>query len=260
MTRAFEIRLQLFVLSFCQFSRDSLSTLGIEENHILAVDLFALLWCRIRARNVEIPVLHEVEISIAAACFSPTRKPRVAVRHRSNALVIRWWFGLDLLGAFFKISGKLRRRPTKTQPRHDERQQSQRKGYKKAVFGAAARESVHARDPPTVRSLRATNADFCGQAGRRCSNTATVSCKLFIEANSALIEDQSLNRVLSLPTKGSDHEVSKDDCNRGVSCRDRLFNICIWLGRPCATRFLSVTCVILVQWGGVGGSNVRPLL
>jgi len=36
----------------------------------------------------------------------------------------------------------------------------------------------------------------------------------------------------------------------GVSRGDRLFNICIWLGRPCATRFLSVTCVILVQWGG----------
>jgi hypothetical protein len=40
----------------------------------------------------------------------------------------RWGFGLDLLGAFFKISGKLRWRPTKTQPQHDERKQSQRNG------------------------------------------------------------------------------------------------------------------------------------
>ncbi len=165
MTHAFEIRPKLFVLSFCQFSRDSLSTLGIEENHILAVDLFALLWCRIRARNVEIPVLHEVEICIAPACFSPACKPRVAVRHRSTALVIRWAFGLDLLGAFFKISGMLRRRPTKTQPQRDERKQSQRNGCKKALFGAAARETVHARDPTPIRSLRAANADFCGQAG-----------------------------------------------------------------------------------------------
>jgi len=160
LTRAFEIRLQLFVPSFCQFSRDSLSTLGIEENHILAVDLFALLRCRIRTRNVEIPVLHEVEICIAAACFSPTCKASVAAHHQNTALVIRWGFGLDLLGAFFKISGKLRRRPTKTQPQHDERKQSQRNECNKALFGAAVWETVHARDPPPIRSLRAANADF----------------------------------------------------------------------------------------------------
>ncbi len=50
---------------------------GIEESHILAIDLLALLGCRIGTRNVEIPVLHEVVICIAAARFSPARKPRV---------------------------------------------------------------------------------------------------------------------------------------------------------------------------------------
>src|SRR5664280_1132877 len=94
-TRAFQIRLELFVLSFCQFSRDSFSPLGIEESHILVIDPLALLCRRIRARSVEIPILHEVVICVAAARFSPARKPRVAVRHQSTALVIRWGVGLD---------------------------------------------------------------------------------------------------------------------------------------------------------------------
>jgi site-specific DNA recombinase len=64
LTRAFEISPKLFVLSFCQFSRDSLSSLGIEETHILEIDLLALVCCRIGARNVEMAVLHEVVIGI----------------------------------------------------------------------------------------------------------------------------------------------------------------------------------------------------
>jgi hypothetical protein len=163
LTRAFQIRLELIALSSCQFSRNTLSPLGIEERHILAVDLLALLCCRIGARNVEIPVLHEVVIRIAAVRFSPARKPRVAVRHQS-ALVIRWGCGLDLFDALLKISGKLRRRPTKTQPQDDERKRTQRNGYDKVLFGVPAPETVHALDSPLIRSLRAANAGFCGQA------------------------------------------------------------------------------------------------
>ena len=85
MTRAFQIRPKLFVLSFCQLSRNSFSPLGIKEAHIRAIDLFALLRCRIRARNVKIPVLHEVVIGIAAAGFSPACKPRAAFRRQSTA-------------------------------------------------------------------------------------------------------------------------------------------------------------------------------
>jgi hypothetical protein len=96
LTRAFQIRPELLVLSFCQFSRNSFSPLGIEETHILAIDLLALLCRRIRARNVEIPVLHEVVIGIAAARFSPACKPCAAICHQSTALVIRRGFGLYL--------------------------------------------------------------------------------------------------------------------------------------------------------------------
>ena len=52
-----------------------------------------------------------------------------------------------------------------TQPQHDERKQSQRNGCKKALFGAAVWETVHARDPPPIRSLRAANADFLRASG-----------------------------------------------------------------------------------------------
>ena len=88
MTHAFEIRPKPFVLSFGQLSRDRLAPLGIEESHIRVVDLLALFCGRIGADNVEIPILHEVEIGIAAAGFSSTCKPHVAVRQQSNALVI----------------------------------------------------------------------------------------------------------------------------------------------------------------------------
>jgi hypothetical protein len=184
LTRAIQIRLRLFVLFFCQFSRDTFSPLGIEESHILAVDLLALLCCRIRARDVEIPVLHEVVICIAAARFSPARKPRVAVRHQSTAFVIRWGFGLDLFDAFFKISGKLRRRPTKTRPQDDERKQSQLNGYDKALFGVPAPETVHALDSPPIRSLRAANAGFLRSSISVVVATQPQSAGLFIEANS----------------------------------------------------------------------------
>jgi hypothetical protein len=96
--------------------RNSFSPLGIKEVHIRAIDLLALLCCRIRARNVEITVLHEVVIGIAAARFSPARKPRVTRLHQSTALRIRWGFGMDLFDAVFKILGRLRRRPTNIQP------------------------------------------------------------------------------------------------------------------------------------------------
>jgi hypothetical protein len=105
---ALDIRPELFVLSFGQRSRDSLAPLRIEESHVRAIDLFALFCCRIGARNVEIPILHEVVICIAATRFSPTCKPHVAVRHQGTALVIRWALGFDLFDARFKIAGRLR--------------------------------------------------------------------------------------------------------------------------------------------------------
>ena len=124
MTRPFEIDPKLFVLSFCQFSRNSFSPLSIQVVNIFPIDLFAFLCRRIRACDVENPVLHEVVIRVAAVCFSPARKPGVAVRHQSTDPVIRWRVGLNLFDAFFKILGKLRLRPAETQPQDEKRKQS----------------------------------------------------------------------------------------------------------------------------------------
>jgi hypothetical protein len=110
--------------------------LGIEESHVRAVDLLVLFCCRIGTRNVESPTLHEVEISIATAGFSPACKTHVAVRHQSNALVVRWPFGLDLFDALFKITGKLKLRLLETQPQGDERKQNPRDMYYKTPFDA----------------------------------------------------------------------------------------------------------------------------
>lgn len=105
MTPAFEIRPELFVESFSQRRRHGLAPLGIEESHIFAIDLLALLFRQIGARNVKIPILHEVVIGIAASRFSPTCKPHVTIRHQGTALVIRRALGFDLLDARFKITG-----------------------------------------------------------------------------------------------------------------------------------------------------------
>jgi len=136
LTHVFEIRPKPLVLSFGKLSQDSLAPLGIEESHVRAVDLLVFVCSRIWARNVESPTLHEVEISITTAGFSPACKTHVAVRHQSNALVIRWPFGLDLFDAFFKITGRLKPRLSKTQPQDHERKQNPRDMYYKTPFEA----------------------------------------------------------------------------------------------------------------------------
>ena len=180
MTRAFYFRLKLFVLFSCQVSRHSLSPLGIEEAHILAIDLLALFRRRIGARNVEIPVLHEVVISIASAGFAPACEPRVTARLQSTAFVVRWAFGLVLLDALFKIPGRLSRRPTKTQPPDAEREQSQRNECDHKRFGATAQKTVHALESPTICTLMQQMRVFAGKH-LRCSNAATVS-RIFYRA------------------------------------------------------------------------------
>ena len=93
MTRPFKIGPKLFVLSFCQFSRNSFSPLSIEVVDILPIDLFAFLCGRIGACDVENPVLHEVVIRVAAGCLSPapqTGRCSPSLEHRPRHSVGRW--------------------------------------------------------------------------------------------------------------------------------------------------------------------------
>jgi hypothetical protein len=57
----------------------------------------------------------------------------------------------------------------------------------------------------------------------------------------AMIEHHSSNRIRSLAPKGSGHAIRESYCGLGVSCGDRLFDICIQLDQPCAARLLRAT-------------------
>ncbi|HEY4781996.1 MAG TPA: hypothetical protein VIH54_09275, partial [Chthoniobacterales bacterium] len=57
---------------------------------------------------------------------------RVAARHQSTALIIRW--RLDLFDALFKIQSRLGWRPMNTQPKDDKRQRNQRNSRSKCFL------------------------------------------------------------------------------------------------------------------------------
>jgi hypothetical protein len=103
-------------------------------------------------------------VRLAAARFSAARKALLAVRHGRRALG-RWGRGVNLLGAFFKIPGRLRRRPARTQPQLRRVQARPTRQPLQGVFWRCHLvERTSARFPPPIRPLRASNADFCGQA------------------------------------------------------------------------------------------------
>src|SRR5712672_1917853 len=58
--------------------RDGALPLPVEKRGILFVDVLLFFWRRIRTRDIEAPVLHEIEIAIAAAYLAPSGKFRVA--------------------------------------------------------------------------------------------------------------------------------------------------------------------------------------
>src|SRR5450432_3046473 len=69
----------LLLLLFRQSRRDDAALPAIQEFGILFVDLPELLRGRIRTDDVEMPVLHEIIISIAAAGFAPAGEFRLAL-------------------------------------------------------------------------------------------------------------------------------------------------------------------------------------
>ena len=195
MTRAFEIRPQLFVLSFCQFSRDSLSTLGIEENHILAVDLFALLWCRIRAGNVEIPVLHESRNMYSRRLlFADLQTARCSpsLKHRAR----------HSMGIWLRPARRTLQNPGQPEAATHDNPAIGRRAQAKPARQTLQdtfwrRRSVHgtcAISPP-IRPLRGANAGFCGQA---CSSMWQRSHSRPVCSSwrtLAIIENKSLDRI-----------------------------------------------------------------
>jgi len=113
--------LQLLRLLFCrERRRDIALPLAIEELGILFVDLLLLFRCRIRTGDIEGPVLHEVEIRVAAAGLAPSGKFCVAFdqRRRLGFPGRRLFRGV---GAFLIIDGRTRAPPPRLGTRRRQR-------------------------------------------------------------------------------------------------------------------------------------------
>ena len=181
--RPFHIRPELFVPSCCQFSRNSFSPLGIQVTHILAINPFAFICRRIRARNIEIPVLHEVVVGVAAVRPSPRRKAHVAVRHQSTEFVIRRGSCLNQFDAFFKIPGRPRLRSAKTQPDDDQRKQSSRDRRQEAHNCARVPQTTHPQHSPSSSPTTGSDCGFLRASSALCCSIATAA-RFFFPANS----------------------------------------------------------------------------
>src|SRR6266853_3374528 len=78
--------LQLLLLLFCrELRRSGAAPLTVEMSYILLVDLLLLLRRRVRTRNIEASVLHEIEIGIAATRLAASGKFRVAFGERRGS-------------------------------------------------------------------------------------------------------------------------------------------------------------------------------
>src|SRR5712692_3884085 len=100
--------LQLLLLLFCrELRRSGAAPLTIEMGYILLVDVLLLLRRRVRARDIETSVLHEIEIGVAAAWLAASGKFRVAFGERRGSRFLARRL-LRSVGAFLEIGGPAR--------------------------------------------------------------------------------------------------------------------------------------------------------
>ncbi len=98
----------LQLLLFCrELRRGGAAPLTVEMDYILLVDLLLFLRRRIRTRNIETSVLHEIEIGVAATWLAPSGKFRVAFgKRRGFRFLARRLF--RNVGACLEIGGPAR--------------------------------------------------------------------------------------------------------------------------------------------------------
>lgn len=100
--------LQLLLLLFCrQLRRGGAAPLTVEMGYILLVDLLLFLRRRVRTRDIEASVLHEIEIGIAATWLAASGKFRVAFGERRGSRFLARRL-LGDVGAFLEIGGAAR--------------------------------------------------------------------------------------------------------------------------------------------------------
>ena len=95
-----------------QFGRKHVAPFVIKEMHVFKIDALPLLGRGIGASNIEVPVLHEIVVGVAAVRFSTTSKACPTGGHQSIAFG-RWGI-VSLLRAFLRISGSIKGRPPYT--------------------------------------------------------------------------------------------------------------------------------------------------
>ena len=99
--------LQLLLLLPCRELRRGAAPLAFEMGYILLVDLLLFLRRRVRARDVEASVLHEVEIGIAATGLAASGEFRVAFAERRGSRFLARHLFRDV-GALLEIHGPAR--------------------------------------------------------------------------------------------------------------------------------------------------------
>src|ERR1700761_9804598 len=109
LTRGFDIDAELLVLLGGERRRNRLAPLRLEVTDIFAVDRLALVRGRIGTRDVELLVLHEIVIAVAAVRLAPSRKPRAAAGDQIAGFIAGQALGLRPLDTIFVIARPNRR-------------------------------------------------------------------------------------------------------------------------------------------------------
>src|SRR6266849_361860 len=100
--------LQLLLLLFCrELRRSGAAPLTFELGDILLVDLLLFLRRRVRTRDIEASVLHEIKIGIAASRLAASSKFRVAFGERRGSRFLARRLLRDV-GAFLEVGGPAR--------------------------------------------------------------------------------------------------------------------------------------------------------
>src|SRR6202012_2604637 len=89
LTRGFDIDAELLVLLGGERRRNRLAPLRLEVADIFAVDRLPFVRRRIGTRDVELLVLHEIVIAVAAVRLAPSRKPRAAAGDQIAGFISR---------------------------------------------------------------------------------------------------------------------------------------------------------------------------
>src|ERR1700722_16376178 len=101
------LQLLLLLLFGRERRRDAAAPFIVEEGGVGLVDLLLFFRRRVWAGDIEVPVLHEIEIGVAAAGLAPPGEFRMALRKLGRLVFLGRRF-LGGVGAFLEIGRRAR--------------------------------------------------------------------------------------------------------------------------------------------------------